>query len=565
VINYATSIFTAQLDLTKDSRYTISTNSKEIIKQVGAPVKIHLYLGGDIPAYYKKIAQSTVSLLSHLKQINQRIDWQLEIPNKIYHDTSLYQFYDSLSKIGVPIERIQQSNDASDKRVDQLIIPGAVVEVEGMQPYAIDLRSSKKFFKPYNVVKDIPTEDVEASANAAEALLEYKFVQAIYLLNRPAIPQVSYLIGNGEPIDLTVNDIGAAIKNQYRLSVFDLKKGFPDATKIKTLVIVKPTKAFTDLDKLKLDQYVMSGGNIIWAIDKLYAEYDSLQKTNGSYVAYDRGLGLDDLLFKYGVRINSNLVQDLNCSKLPIVVGKQADGSPMIQRLPWPYYPFLYGNENVAITQNMDRILSLFPSSIDTIATKGVQKTILLSTDTNSRFITTPNLVSLNSVRDESELKSFNKSKVPVAVLLEGSFSSLYTNRLTQALQDSIKLNTGKDFLGKGIAFSKQIVIADADILTNKMAKNANGETVPMIMGMLPYDEFQFANKSFYLNVISYLNEPSGLLDSRNKTIVLRLLDQQKLANARLYWQFALVLGPLFILALFFVIFTGLRKKQYAG
>ena len=565
VINYATSIFTAQLDLTKDSRYTISTNSKEIIKQVGAPVKIHLYLGGDIPAYYKKIAQSTVSLLSHLKQINQRVDWQLEIPNKIYHDTSLYQFYDSLSKLGVPIERIQQSNDASDKRVDQLIIPGAVVEVEGMQPYAIDLRSSKKIFKPYNIVKDIPAEDVEASANAAEALLEYKFVQAIYLLNRPAIPQVSYLIGNGEPIDLTVNDIGAAIKNQYRLSVFDLKKGFPDATKIKTLVIVKPTKAFTDLDKLKLDQYVMSGGNIIWAIDKLYAEYDSLQKTNGSYVAYDRGLGLDDLLFKYGVRINSNLVQDLNCSKLPIVVGKQADGSPMIQRLPWPYYPFLYGNENVAITQNMDRILSLFPSSIDTIATKGVQKTILLSTDTNSRCITTPNLVSLNSVRDESELKSFNKSKVPVAVLLEGSFSSLYTNRLTQALQDSIKLNTGKYFLGKGIAFSKQIVIADADILTNKMAKNANGETVPMIMGMLPYDEFQFANKSFYLNVISYLNEPSGLLDSRNKTIVLRLLDQQKLANARLYWQFALVLGPLFILALFFVIFTGLRKKQYVG
>ena len=564
-INYAASIFTTQLDLTKDSRYSISTNSKEIIKELTAPVKIHLYLGGDIPTYYKKIAQSTISLLIHLKQINpQHIDWQLELPSKKYQDTALYQFYDSLSKLGVPIERIQQSNDESDKRVDQLIIPGAVVEVEGMKPYAIDLRSSKKFFKPYNVVKDIPTEDVEASANAAEALLEYKFVQAIYLLNRPTIPQVSYLIGNGEPVDLTVNDIGASIKNQYRLSVFDLKKGYPDASKIKTLVIVKPSITFTDADKLKLDQYVMSGGNIIWAIDKLYAEYDSLQKTNGSYVAYDRGLGLDDLLFKYGVRINSNLVQDLNCSKLPIVVGRQADGSPMIQRLPWPYYPFLYGNENSAITQNMDRVLTLFPSSIDTFATKGIKKTILLSTDTNSRFITTPNLVSLNSVKDESEFKSFNKSKVPVAVLLEGSFSSLYANRISPALQDSIKLYTGKDFSGKGIASSKQIVIADADILTNKIARNDNGEQVPMTMGMLPFDEFQFANKSFYLNAISYLNEPAGLLDSRNKTIVLRLLDKQKLANGRLYWQLAIVFGPLFILALFFVIFTRLRKNQYA-
>lgn len=565
IINYTASIFTVQLDLTKDSRYTISANSKEIIKEVTAPVKIHLYLGGDIPASYKKIAQSTITLLSHLKQINpQHISWQLELPSKMYQDTALYQFYDSLSKLGVPIERIQQSNDESDKRVDQLIIPAAVVEVEGMKPFAIDLRSSKKFFKPYNIVKDIPTEDVEASANAAEALLEYKFVQAIYLLNRSAIPQISYLIGNGEPVDLTVNDIGTSIKNQYRLSVFDLKKGFPDAAKIKTLVIVKPTQAFTDLDKLKLDQYVMSGGNIIWAIDKLYAEYDSLQKTSGSYVAYDRGLGLDDIFFKYGVRINSNLVQDLNCAKLPIVVGKQADGSPMIQRLPWPYYPFLYGNENTSISQNMDRVLSLFPGSIDTIATKGIQKTILLSTDTNSRFITAPNLVSLNSVRDETEFKSFNKSKLPVAVLLEGNFSSLYANRITPALQDSIKLNMGRDFLSKGITTSKQIVIADADVLTNKTVRNSNGDIVPMNMGMLPYDEFQFANNSFYLNAISYLNEPAGLLDSRNKTIVLRLLDKQKLSNARIYWQLLLVIGPILLLALFFAIWTSMRKKEYA-
>jgi ABC-2 type transport system permease protein len=564
-VNYAATIFTAQLDLTKDSRYTISDNSKQIIKEVAAPVKIHLFLGGDIPAYYKKIAQSTISLLSQLKQLNpQHIDWQLEVPNKMYQDTALYQFYDSLSKLGVPIERVQQSNDASDKRVDQLIIPAAVVEIEGMKPYAIDLRSSKKFFKPYNVVKDIPSEDVEASANAAEALLEYKFVQAIYLLNRPTIPQISYLIGNGEPVDLSVNDIGTSIKNQYHLSVFDLKKGYPDASKIKTLVIVKPTVPFTDADKLKLDQYIMSGGNIIWAIDKLYAEYDSLQKTNGSYVAYDRGLGLDDLLFKYGVRINSNLVQDLNCAKLPIVVGKQADGSPMIQRLPWPYYPFLYGNEQASIAQNMDRVLSLFPSSIDTISVKGIKKTILLSTDTNSRLVTTPNLVSLNSVRDEDELKSFNKSKLPVAVLLEGRFPSLYTNRITQSLQDSLKSNTGKAFLSNGIAASKQIVIADADILTNKIAKTANGELAPMTMGMLPYEEFQFANKSFYLNAIAYLNEPAGLLDSRNKSIVLRLLDKQKLIDARLFWQLALIIGPLLILAFFFGIWTRFRKKQYA-
>jgi gliding-associated putative ABC transporter substrate-binding component GldG len=359
--------------------------------------------------------------------------------------------------------------------------------------------------------------------------------------------------------------MGFSIKNQYKLSVFDLKKGYPNADKIKTLVIVKPTQPFTDEDKLKIDQYVMSGGNIVWAVDKLYAEYDSLKKTDGSYVAFDRGLGLDDLFFKYGVRINSNLVQDLNCAKLPIVVGKQPDGSPMIQRLPWPYYPFLYGNENASITQNMDRVLSLFPSSIDTLATKGIHKTILLSTDTNSRFISTPNLVSLNSVRDESELKSFNKSRIPVAVLLEGQFPSLFTNRLASNLLDSIKVNTGKDFISKGVLPSKQIIISDADIITNKVTSNANGEPSPMPMGMLPYEDYQFANNNFYLNAISYLNEPLGLLDSRNKTIVLRLLDKEKLSNSKLLWQIVLLVGPLLLLIIFFTIWKKYRQAQFAA
>ncbi len=566
IVNYTASQLPMQLDLTKDHRYSISTSSKDIIKQLDVPVTIHLYLGGEIPTYYKKIAQSATILLNQLQQINPKnIQWQLEVPSAMYKDSSLYQFYDSLSKLGVPIERIQDPGNASDKRVDQLLMPGAIIEVAGQKPIAIDLRSGKKYFKPYNVVKDVPSEDLEASANAAEALLEHKFVQAVYLLNRPSVPQISYLIGNGEPIDLSVNDLGLSIKNQYHLSIFDLKKGYPNAQKIKTLIIVKPTLPFTDVDKLKLDQYVMSGGNIIWAIDKLYAEYDSLQKTSGSYIAFDRGLGLDDLLFKYGVRINSNLVQDLNCAKLPIVVGKQPDGTPLMQRIPWPYYPFLNGNENSVISQNMDRVLSLFPSSIDTLANKEIQKTILLHTDTNTRFIATPNVVSLNSVRDESDMLTFNKHQIPVAVLLEGKFNSLYANRMSNSLLDSIQLNTGHPFIAKGAAVSKQIVISDADIITNKTTKNDQGALVPLPMGMLPFDEYQFANRSFYLNAIAYLNEPAGLLESRNKTIVLRLLDKDKLAVSRLKWQLLLVLGPLLLLLIISAIWTRYRKGQFAA
>ena len=559
--NYLSNVFPFQFDLTKEKRYTLSASSTEVISQIQAPVTVHLYLGGDLPSNYKTISNAAIALLDQLHQINPGlIKWNLEIPNQSVSDTALYALYDSLSKMGLPIERIQQGNGGADKRVDQLIIPGALVEVDGQKPYAIDLRSSKKYFKPYNIVKDIPEVDEQASANAAEALLEYKFIQAIYLLNRKTVPTIAYLIGNGQPVNLTVNDIGETLKDQYDLSVFDLSKGFPDATKIKTLLIVKPTTPFSDLDKLKIDQYVMGGGNIIWAVDKLYAEYDSLQKTDGSYVSFDRGLALDDLLFKYGIRINSNLIQDLNCAKLPLVVGAQGDGSPLIKRVPWPYYPFLIGNDNHPIAKNMDRVLSLFPSSIDTIASNGVKHTILLTTDTSSRSLPSPAQVSLNSVKGEEDMVQFNQHHFSIAVLSEGSFNSFFANRLSQVLKDSVQQNLGIAYLSKGKP-SKQIFIADADLFTNKVDKS-NG---PLPMGMIPFESYQFANPDFFVNAIQYLNEPVGLLESRNKGIVLRLLDKSKVAENRLFWQWMLLIGPVVILSLFFYFWTQYRQRRFGA
>ncbi len=561
VANYLSNLFPIQLDLTKEQRYTLSTSSNEVISQIKTPVTVHLYLGGDLPANYKTISNATIALLDQLSQINPTaIKWNLEIPNQLASDSALYILYDSLSKLGLPIERVQQGDGGSDKRVDQLIIPGALVEIEGQKPLAVDLRSSKKYFKPYNIIKDVPEIDEQASANAAEALLEYKFVQAIYLLNRTIKPTIAYLIGNGEPVNLTVNDIGETLKDQYDLSVFDLSKGFPEASKIKTLLVVKPTSPFSELDKLKIDQYIMGGGNIIWALDKLFAEYDSLQKSDGSYISFDRGLGLDDLLFKYGIRINSNLIQDLNCAKLPLVVGAQGDGSPLIKRLPWPYYPFLNGNDNHPIAQNMDRVLSLFPSSIDTVISKGVKHTILLTTDTNSRSLASPAQVSLNSVKGEEDMVQFNHHHFPVAVLSEGNFSSLFENRILQALKDTIRQNLGTDFIGKGKP-SKQIFISDADILTNKVDKT-NG---PMPMGMLPFESYRFANHDFFVNAIQYLNEPVGLIESRNKGIVLRLLNKTKVENNRLFWQCTLLIGPLLLLLVFFYSWSHYRQRRFGA
>ena len=565
-INYSSTLLPIQIDLTKDHRFTLSEGSKEIIKQVEKPVKVHLYLGGDLPPAYKKLSESTKSLLHQLQKLNAiNIKWELEVPSEVYKEAQLPQFYDSLFKMGVPIERKQVQETATDKRVDQLFVPGAVVEMEGKKPIIIDLRSDKKYYKTYNVAKDIETEDDDVEANAAEAQLEYKFIHAIYLLNRTEVPKVGYLVGNGEPTDFTINDIVLSIKDQYALAKVDLKKGFPDANQIKTLLIIKPTEPFTEKDKLKLDQFVMAGGNIIWAFDKLYSEYDSLQKSNGNYVAIDRNLGLDDLLFKYGVRVNSNLLQDLNCASLPFVVGNNPDGSPMLQKKPWFYYPFVYGNDQNRITYNIDRVLTQFPSSIDTIANSEIKKTILLSTDTTSRVMATPHLISVNSGIEASDVLSFNKHHLPVAVLLEGSFKSLFANRISAIDQDSIKLMTGKAFLGKGTALSKQIVLADGDIVTNSAIKDEQGNPLPLKMGMLPQDAYQFSNHNFFLNCIAYLNDPDVLIDSKNKVIVMRLLDKSKLENSKMFWQLILIFGPLFILVIFYFIWETYRKKRFAA
>ena len=561
LLNVLSHLYPLQIDLTKDQRYTMSSQSNLLIQDIKQPVKIHFYLGGELPAHYKKLELATIQLLDQLQQINPTwISWEQTVPGEQFKDSALMIFYDSLQKQGLPIDRFQNTGTITDKKVDQLLVPGLLIEVEGQKPIAIDLRSSKQFFKPYNIVKELPEIDIEASFNAAEALLEYKIVQAIYLMNRTERPSIAYLVGNGEPLDFTVNDLGQSIKNQYNLGVFDLKKGFPDASKINTLLIVKPTMRFTELDQLKIDQFILAGGNVIWALDPLYAEYDSLRNTDGAYLAYDRGLGLEAQLFKYGVRVNANLVQDLNCAKLPMVVGVDASGAPTIQRVPWPYYPFAQTGSEHPMVQNMDRVLTAFPASLDTVRALGITKTILLTTDTTSRIISSPTMIQLNSGQQEGELASFTKKSIPVAVLLEGQFKSAFTGRLTQALMDSIQLATGKAFVTNGNKPAKQIVLSDADLITNFV----DAQKGPLPMGMIPYEGVQFANPVFFQNMIAYLNEPVSLLEARKKNLVLRRLDPGKVAENRLWIQLVLLLGPMFLLGLGYWGAFYFRQSRFA-
>ncbi|MEI8098857.1 MAG: gliding motility-associated ABC transporter substrate-binding protein GldG [Sediminibacterium sp.] len=558
----ASNYYPYRLDLTAEKRFSVSTATKKILTELDSTVTITVFLTGDLPADYRKLNQATQDLLNDFKSITRgntlKISFQ-KPGESITNDSNKVLLYDSLARLGVVFEQAASVSSASEKSTQQLIIPAALVSYKNQKPIAVDLRSSRKIFKQYNVLTEDPQEDIEATRNVAEALLEYKFANAIDQLTRKNIPTIAYAIGNGEPIDLKVNDLGESLRNQYRLAVFDLKKGFPDASMIDAMIIVKPTKAFTEEDKLKIDQYIMHGGKVIWCIDKLYAELDSLKRNQAEYTAFDRGLDLDDLLFKYGVRINGDLLQDLNCSKIPIVIGRNGDGSPKMQRVPWPYYPFLSAHSNNPISKNLERVLPLFPSSIDTVKAIGIEKTILLSSDTNSRRLGSPAIVSVNSVKSEADMRSFQSSYVPVAVLLEGKFSSFFHNRIGSVLADSILRNTGKPYLDKALVPGKQIVIADADIFTNDVSQTAG----PLPMGLLMQENYRFANREFLLNSVDYLVSTNNLFESRNKDFVLRLLDKKKLAEQRVQWQIINIGLPIFLVIIWGSIFQWVRKRKF--
>jgi gliding-associated putative ABC transporter substrate-binding component GldG len=401
--------------------------------------------------------------------------------------------------------------------------------------------------------------DEESTLNYSEALLEFKFADAIDKLTRKQLPIVAYAAGNGQPLNPTVRDLFDAMRNNYRFGVIDLKTGLLDADTINALLVVKPSQSFSETEKLKIDQYVMNGGNVIWFVDKLYAEMDSLLRAQTDFIAFDKNLNIDDLLFKYGVRINNDLLQDLKCAKQPLVVGEMG-GQPQIQRVPFPYYPLLNSPSTHPVAKNLDDVLSIFPGSIDTVKAPGIKKTILLASDTLSRTLSTPAFVSLQSVKSEDDIRTFNKSYLPVAVLLEGRFSSLYANRFTNELRDTLSSFSSKPYTAAATKEAKQIVVSDGDIVTNVIASSG-----PLAMGMQQYENYQFANKEFFMNAVDYLVNPNGVLETRSKDVTLRLLDKQKILSEKTMWQVINIVVPILLVLLFGWIYQIRRRRDFSA
>ena len=546
-IIYLSTIIHSKIDLTAEKRFSISNATKDLLNNLDGKVEVQVFLTGNLSSGFRKLSIATEELLTSLRdESNGKLSFTFKKPGEGLPDTLQSMLYDSLLSIGVrPFNNELNRNEG--EKTEQLIFPSAVIRYKN-KIKAVDLMSGKS------------GADEETSLNFSESLLEFKFDDAINKITTTQFPIVAYAVGNGEPVNPTVQDLVTTLSKNYRTGIFDLKRGVLNADTIKALIIVKPSLPFSEMDKVKIDQYIMQGGKVLWFVDKLYAEFDSLLRSRSDFIAFDKNLELDDLFFKYGVRINNDLVQDLISAKQPLVVGNSG-GQPQIERIPFPYYPLLISASGHPISRNLDHVLSIFPSSIDTVKAEGIKKTILLSTDTSSRTISTPNMVSLQSIKSESDLQSFTKSFLPVAVLLEGKFKSLYANRFTAEMKDTVEKYTGMPFLSSGIKASTQIIVSDGDLVTNVITQSQGA----LNMGTQQFENYQFANKEFLLNCLDYLVGNAAIIETRNKDFTLRLLDKIKVREQKTMWQLINIVVPILLVLIITLWLQWRRKKQFTS
>ncbi len=546
-LNWQASMYHTRIDFTNEKRFTLSTATKKVLKKIDDVVQIDVFLKGEFPSGFKKLANSTGEILQEFKEIaGKKLQYRFINPEENVEGSAV-KWADTLGALGFyPINLTSQVKAGQQQ---QNIYPVAFVHYkEKVLPVMLYQGKTKAITYP--------------EINSAEAMMEFNFINIIDKLLQNNKPIAGYAVGNGEPTGYNVEDL---VKNtlQQEYQFYSINPNTQQAipAEFNVLFVVKPTEPFSDDTKLKLDQYVMHGGKLLFFVDKLNAELDSLQSKKGEVVAYDRGLELNDLLYKYGVRINSDLVMDLQCDFLPFDVNNNGQ----FELLPWNYFPVFESKSNHIINKNLGFVSGRFTNSIDTVEAEGIKKTILLSSSPNSRTIATPALISVKENIDAPENEKFKRSNIPVAVLLEGKFQSLFSNRLSQSMTDTMQ-KYGSVFLSQCITDNKMIVVADGDIILNSVVKG--NQAIPM--GMNPFTfgsqrEFTFSNKDFLQNCLDYLINSSGLSEAKAKDYTLRLLDKNKVETEKTTWQLINIIVPVLLVFLFAVLYQFIRRRKYTA
>ncbi|MEZ7929867.1 MAG: gliding motility-associated ABC transporter substrate-binding protein GldG, partial [Flavobacteriales bacterium] len=488
---------------------------------------------------------------------NKNIDFEFINPNNVANDIEKLALFKQLVKLKLSPTDLEIKKDG--KQVNQIIFPGAII-------YYKDKQSAVNF------LKQSPGETPGSNINTSIEGLEYEFVSAIEHLTKNRLTKIAFLEGNGELSEQQVYDITESVLDDnfnlsyyYKVDRFNIKEFAIDSTTMlpdlsrqlallntyKAIIIAKPTIPFNNLDKLLIDQYIMQGGKVLWLVDGVKASMDSLQNKSGTFIATKNALNIEDQLLRYGVRINANLIEDLRSTKIPIITG-YSNNKPQQSYFSWPYSALLVSNSKHTISKSLDGIKCEFVSSIDTVK-NNIRKTILLHSSKDSRLNPAPSKISLGILENPPTTNSYNKEFLPIAILLEGEFESVFKDKLVQK-------NKQIQFIEKSVS-TKMIVVSDGDMIANDLSNS--GGIYP-----LGYDKnlkFTYpGNKHFIINAVQYLCGDNGLSHLKVKELSLRMLDKKKIQKNKFIIQLINIALPILLLLIFALFFVRYKKRKYA-
>lgn len=540
VINALGNLYFKRFDLTQDGRYTLSETALSIGRKIKSPLVIDIYLEGEFPAELKRLQTETRQLLDEFNARNSNITYRFI--NPLENEKESGRIIQSLTEEGITPMNITLLDKG--KQSQAVIFPWAIVTYNNLSVKVPLLKTKLGASTEQNVILSVQN-------------LEYVFAEAFHKVSEPKQKKIAVLRGNGQLHDIFLADLLRNIRDSYYLAPFTLdsveknpKKTLEQLKQFDLAIMAKPTQKFNDAEKQVLDQFIMKGGKSLWLLDAVSIDIDSLYNENGSTLAYPVDLGMNDLFFKYGIRINPTLVKDIMCAPIALATGKQGN-STQYSQFPWFYYPMVYQSIEHPIVNNIESIKFNFANSID-LLNNDIQKTVLLQSSPYSRKVGTPVEVSLSMVNERPEQEEFSGGgNIPLGVLLEGKFTSGFKNRIL-AFKDV-------DFKEES-SYTKMIVVSDGDLIKNQLDK----EFRPLELGYDKWTNMTFGNKDFLINSINYLLDDNGLINIRNKKVNLPLLDKEKVYQQYTYTQIITLGLPIILLILFGILITWTRRKKYS-
>jgi len=538
IVNVLAERWNPKWDFTDDQRFTLSPTTLELVNAIGQPVMITVYLTGDFPAIFTRLEKNTANLLNQLHRHNPNITVRFDNPSVGTVEEVNRQREEFVQNGLVPVRLT-----IKEESTERLIFPYALVQF-GMKRVYVNLLESER--------AGVPNEQ---AINRSTAMLEYKFTSALMRLFQEGKKNVIFTTGHGELNEAETADWERSLRAYFNTGRVDLDSVVSIPDLVAVLVIAKPRSPFSEKDKFKIDQYLMRGGRLMFLIDNMMVSEDSLAQ-HGYYVSTPYRHNLDDLLFKYGIRIQSNLILSMESTRRPMVVGRMG-GENQYELFPWYYYLAAIPSDDSPITQGLDRVQMRYASVIETLDTR-TRKIPLLQAGNYARYQFNPVEIALDIVRYEPDLSAFNHSNLTMAYLVEGEFESLYRNRVTAHMQE------GLDELGLAFKATSEptqiIVISDGDIARNGFDVQRRQ---PQPLGFDPYENYTFDNKAFLDNAVEYLTGMHTILPLRSKKMELRLLDQQLVQINRTWIQAVNALFPIVTILAFSLIWQYWRKQKY--